>query len=163
MSHDTTHDHVTDTVVPDRRMDASALAPEPYRAMVAFARAVGKEMDPGLHELVKLRASQINGCAYCVDLHWRDARRQGESERRLNALAAWEEMPFFTARERAALALTEAVTRLAETHVPDGVWQQAEQQFTATELAHLVLAIAAINALNRIGVTTRMSPPLEVA
>jgi AhpD family alkylhydroperoxidase len=156
------HDHLTDTAVPAQRMDAHALAPDAYRAMIAFDRTVGKGIDPLLYLLVKLRASQINGCAFCVDLHSRDARRLGESERRLHALAAWKEMPFFTARERAALALTEAATRLAETHVPDAVWQEAERHFTPSELAHLVLAVAAINAWNRIGVTTRMTPSLDV-
>ena len=145
--------------MPRTRINTSAQAPGAFAAMRDFDKTVSKGIDPHLYELVKLCASQINGCAYCVDLHFQDARRQGETERRLHAVAVWQESPFFTARERAAVALTEAVTLVADTHVPDPVWEQAEAQFSQAELAHLVMAIAAINSWNRIAVSSRMTPP----
>jgi AhpD family alkylhydroperoxidase len=108
--------------------------------------------------LVKLRASQINGCAYCLDMHWPHARAQGESELRLSQLAAWRESPYFDDRERAALALTEAVTHVSSTHAPDDVWEEAARHFDADELAHLLFAIAAINVWNRVAVSARSVP-----
>ena len=138
------------------RLSASALAPAVHKAMAAFDRSI--ELDPPLRELVKIRASQINGCAYCLDLHTRDARAAGEDERRLATLAAWREAHFFTDRERAALALTDAVTRLGEHGVTDDVWAEAAAHFDDVELAQLVWAIAAINAWNRIGVATHLMP-----
>ncbi len=139
-----------------QRMSAGALAPAVYRAMAAFDRSI--ELDPPLRELVKIRASQINGCAYCLDMHTRDARAAGEDERRLATLAGWREAPFFTDRERAALALTDAVTRLGEHGVSDSVWNEAAAHFDDAELAQLVWAIAAINTWNRIGVATHLLP-----
>ncbi len=144
----------TNTVTP--RMSAGKAAPAVYRAMVAFDDSV--EFDPGLRELVKIRASQLNGCAYCLDMHTRDARKTGEDERRLATLAGWHESPFFTERERAALALTDAVTRLGDHGVSDEVWTQAAGHFDPPELAQLLWAIVTINAWNRIGVATRMVP-----
>jgi AhpD family alkylhydroperoxidase len=139
-----------------QRTAAGKLAPAVYRAMAAFDRSI--EFDPPLRELVKIRASQLNGCAYCLDLHSRDARAAGEDERRLATLAGWRESPFFTQRERAALALTDAATRLGDHGVTDEVWADAAGHFDEAELAQLLWAIAAINAWNRIGVATRLQP-----
>jgi AhpD family alkylhydroperoxidase len=111
-----------------------------------------------LLELIKLRASQINGCAYCLDMHTKDARAMGETEQRLFTLSAWRETPFFTERERAALALTEAVTLVSIDHVPDDVYAQAHAQFNDDELMNLVMAIATINTWNRLAITFRAEP-----
>jgi AhpD family alkylhydroperoxidase len=127
-----------------------------YRAMIALDDAI--ELDPQLGELVRLRASILNGCAYCVDMHTKDARAGGETEQRLYAVAAWTEAPFFDERERAALALTDAVTLVHDGHVPRGVYEAAAEQFDEAELAQLIWTIVAINAWNRIAVTTRMLP-----
>ena len=115
-------------------------------------------LEHSLLELVKTRASQINGCAFCLDMHTKDARAAGETEQRLYALSAWQETPFFTDRERAALAWTEAVTRVADTHVPDDVFDLVRQQFTEKELADLTLAIVTINGWNRLSVAFRKVP-----
>ncbi len=115
-------------------------------------------LDPGLLELIKLRASQINGCAYCIDMHWKDARARGESEQRLYGLAAWEESPYYTERERAAFAWTEAVTKVREGHVPDAVYEQVRRHFGDKELADLTLAVCAINAWNRLSIAARTVP-----
>ncbi len=135
------------------------LAPAANRAMNALDAAARKtELEASLLELVRARASQLNGCAYCVDLHTRDARAAGESERRLFALPVWRETPFFSARERAALELTEAATRLTDGPVTDEVYAQAAAQFRETELAGLIWTIAVINAWNRLGATARPWP-----
>jgi AhpD family alkylhydroperoxidase len=116
-------------------------------------------LERSLQELVKIRASQINGCAMCLDMHTKDARARGESEQRLHLLAAWREStPFFNARERAALAWTEAVTLLAETHAPDAVYDVVRQEFSDDELVNLTLLIAAINAYNRVNAGLRTVP-----
>ncbi len=143
---------------PAQRLPLGKLAPAYYQAMVAVDQAARTGLDPVIVELVKLHASVINGCAYCIDKHSTDARELGEREHRLLSLPAWRETPWFTARERAALALTESVTLLTQGHVPDAVWAQAAEQFEEAELAQLVALIATINAWNRIGVSTRMSP-----
>ena len=109
-------------------------------------------------ELVRLRASQINGCAYCIDMHTKDARASGETEQRLYTVSVWHETPFFTDRERAALEWTETVTRVAETHVPDDVYERVRRQFNETELANLTLAIVAINGWNRLAISFRIPP-----
>jgi AhpD family alkylhydroperoxidase len=143
------------------RMDVAALAPAAYKAMINLDRAAHQgPLASSLMELVKLRASQINGCAYCVDSHSFDAREAGVSDERLFAVAVWQETPFFSEEERAALALTEAMTRLSEggDRVPDEVWAQAGKQFDEKALAALVMLITTINAWNRIGVSTRMVP-----
>jgi AhpD family alkylhydroperoxidase len=137
-------------------MEIQREARDPYRAMVALDRAVG--LDEQLHLLVKLRASLVNGCAYCIDLHSKEGLEAGESQERLFGLAAWAEAPYYSARERAALALTDAITLIAEGRVPDDVWEEAERRFEPAELAQLVWAITAINAWNRIGISTRMVP-----
>lgn len=133
--------------------------PDGYRAMIGLERwTASAGIDRRLHELVKIRASQINGCAFCIDMHTRDARKLREKEERIYALDAWREYPFFSREERAALALTEAVTLLSETRVPDDVWAEAEHVFGDEYLAKLLMAIVTINAWNRIAVSTRMAP-----
>src|SRR5215217_8405637 len=122
-------------------MDIGRAAPPLVRALITLGNQV--ELDPRLRELVNLRASILNGCAYCIDLHTKDARKADESEQRLHAVAAWHEAPFFNERERAALALTDAVTLIADTHVPAAAYDQAARHFDAQELAHLIWQIAA--------------------
>jgi len=114
--------------------------------------------EPSLIELVKMRASQINGCAYCLDMHSKDARAAGETEQRLYALNAWEEAPFFTDRERAALAWTEALTLVSESHVPDAVYEEARKHFSEEELVNLSMAIVTINGWNRMAIAFRAVP-----
>ncbi|HEX3813993.1 MAG TPA: carboxymuconolactone decarboxylase family protein [Mycobacteriales bacterium] len=149
---------MSDYVVPQPRISIPDHAPEAFKALYAVSRAINPHLDPVLAELVKLRCSQINGCAYCVDMHTRDALKAGEDERRLFAVSAWREAPFFTAKERAALALAESVTLVAETHVPDDVWEGAEKEFTPEELSYLLLAITTINTYNRLQVSSRALP-----
>lgn len=115
-------------------------------------------LEESLLNLVRMRASQINGCAYCLDMHWKDARALGETEQRLYGLDAWEESPYYTDRERAALAWTEAVTDVRDTHVPDEVFEKVKPLFTEKELADLTLAIAAINSWNRLNIAARTVP-----
>jgi len=146
------------------RLDFDAVAPGFSRAMAALDRAATKELDsagldPGLRELVRIRASQLNGCAYCIDMHTKDARAAGETEQRLYALPAWRETPFFTSRERAALAFTESVTLLASTHVPEADYEAIAKEFGPAEIGALVALLVAINAWNRIGVATRTWEP----
>ena len=142
-----------------QRMNLAKLAPEVYQAMVALDRAASKGVDPVLAELVKIRSSQLNHCAFCIAMHTRDARKAGETEQRIYLLSAWEEAgAFFTAKEQAALALTEAVTVLTDGFVPDAVYQRAAEHFDEAELARLIGLILTINAWNRIAVTTRMDP-----
>jgi AhpD family alkylhydroperoxidase len=141
------------------RMNLGALAGEAYKAMAGLDRFVTHSTLPKpLLELVRLRASQINGCVYCVDMHSSDAKKAGESDARLHAVAVWPEAPFFTAQERAALAFTEAATRLPGGDVTDEIWNEAAAHFDEAELAALVVAVATINAWNRMGVATRMTP-----
>lgn len=145
-----------------QRINALEVAPEAYHAVLGLEKYVQANVDHTVLELVKLRASMLNGCAFCVDMHSRDALGAGESTRRLFAVAAWREAPFFDERERTALALTDAVTRLGEHGVPDDVWDAAAKVWSEKELADLVMAIATINVWNRLAVTTRTQPPLEV-
>jgi AhpD family alkylhydroperoxidase len=141
------------------RLDAQKASPAAYHAMLALEMSVRKsKLEPSLIELVKMRASQINGCAYCIDMHSKDARAEGESEQRLYALNAWRETPFFTDRERAALAWTEAVTLVSEGHVPDAVYEEAHQRFSNEELVNLTLAVVAINGWNRLAIAFRAVP-----
>ena len=135
------------------------VAPGVYQAMQgleAYLHQSGLEVS--LLRLIKLRASQINGCAYCIDMHWKDLRAIEETEQRLYSLDAWQESPFYTERERAALAWTEAVTRVSEGHVPDEVYEEARAQFNEKELADLTLAVATINAWNRLSIAGRTMP-----
>ena len=141
------------------RMRIPKAAPAPYRALVALSKSV--ELDPTLRELVNLRASIVNGCAYCIDTHTKEARQAGESEQRLYALAAWRDAPLFSDRERAALALTDAITLISDEHVSRAVWDEASAQFSDEELAQLLWAITAMNAWNRIAIATRMESAYE--
>jgi AhpD family alkylhydroperoxidase len=146
------------------RLDFDALAAGFYRAMSHLDQAATKELDrvdfdARLRELVRIRASQLNGCAFCIDMHTKDARAVGESEQRIYALSAWRETPFFSDRERAALALTESVTLVAQTGVPDTDFDRAAAQFSSDELAALISLIVTINAWNRIGVSTHAWVP----
>jgi len=141
------------------RIDFDAQAPGFGVAMAQLDKAATKELDKAdidvrLRELVRIRASQLNGCAYCIDMHTKDARAAGETEQRIYALSAWRETPFFTAPERAALALTESVTLMPQTHVPAADVEQAAEQFSQAELGALISLIVTINAWNAIGVTT---------
>ena len=146
------------------RLDFDAHAPAFARAMTRLDQAATKQLDEvdfdhRLRELVRIRASQLNGCAYCIDMHSIDARAVGETEQRLYALPAWRETPFFTDRERAALAFTESVTLLAQTHVPAQAYAEAAAMFTEAEMAALISLVVAINAWNAIGVSTRAWAP----
>jgi len=141
------------------RFDPAKAAPGAYKAMIGletYLHQSGLEI-PLLH-LIKLRASQINGCAFCIDMHWKDLRAIGETEQRLYSLDAWRKGPFYTDRERAAFAWTEAVTLVADGHVPDSVYEEVHPHFTDKELTDLTLAIATINAWNRIAISSRMEP-----
>jgi AhpD family alkylhydroperoxidase len=141
------------------RLPYGKIAPGELTAMyglTTYARESG--LESGLLELVKLRASQINGCAFCANMHAHDARSQGETNQRLDCLAVWREAPFYTDRERAALAWTEAITLVSTTGVPDDVYEQARTQFGEKELVDLTLAIVAINGWNRFSVSFRIMP-----
>ena len=143
----------------EQRIDFMKSARGVYEAMLGLEKYLHQASieEPLLH-LIKLRASQINGCAYCLDMHWKDLIAIGEKEQRLYGLDAWEESPYYTDRERAALAWTEAVTKIREGHVPDSVYEEARKQFSETELADLTLAVAAINAWNRLAIAARTVP-----
>ncbi|GAB2723203.1 carboxymuconolactone decarboxylase family protein [Streptomyces bullii] len=141
------------------RLEWAKLAPDVYKAMIRLDTAARQGLDPTLYELVKIRASQINHCALCIDMHTKDALAAGESVERIIQLSAWEESRhFYTEKELAALELTEAVTVLTDGFVPDAVYEKAAQHFEEAELAQLISAIAVINAWNRFGVTCRMTP-----
>jgi len=158
MLHDTIFNTQTfDIMAP--RLDYSKLNPAAIQAMYGLEKFVRNSgLEHSLIELVKLRASYINGCAYCVDMHTKDARLAGETEQRLYAIPVWHETPFFTPRERAALAWTEVVTRIAETNVPDSAYEDARREFTEAELVELTMAIITINGWNRLAVTFRTEP-----
>ena len=141
------------------RLDLDTLVPRVGRAMNSLDAAAATGLDRSLMELVRTHASQINGCAYCIDMHTKDARANGETEQRLYALPAWRETPYFTEAEQAALALTESITRLPDAGVPDDVFDRAAAAFAETELAQLISLIVTINAWNRIGVATRAWVP----
>ena len=128
------------------------------KAMLTLSNETAKLMDPKLFELVKIRASQLNGCAYCLDMHTKDARLAGETEQRLYALSAWHETPFFTPRERAALEYTEAVTRIGDTHVPDDLYARVSALFDEDEMVALTFAVVVINAWNRLAISFRVPP-----
>jgi AhpD family alkylhydroperoxidase len=142
--------------IPAERLSLAEHAPRQYAAMFRLEQSI--ELEPGLGDLVKLRASKINGCAFCLDMHWKDARAAGQSEARLYSLDTWRESPQYSERERAALELCEAMTLVAETRVPDAVWERARASFDEHELAQLVFAITAINAWNRLNIATRLEP-----
>jgi len=146
------------------RLNPFKLAPGAYKAMQALQAYVSQcGLEPKLMELVKTRASQINGCAFCLAMHTRDARKMGESEERLYLLDAWREAPLYSERERAALAWTEALTLVSETHVPDEVYAEARRCFSEVELVNLTMAVVAINSWNRIQVAFRALPQLAAS
>jgi AhpD family alkylhydroperoxidase len=141
------------------RMNLMNVNPGIIHAMLGLEKQVSKGgLDNKLLDLVRMRASQINGCAYCLDMHSKDARTAGETEQRLYGLNAWRETPYYSARERAALEWTEALTLVTEGHVPDDVYERVRQEFSEDELAHLSLAIVAINGWNRLNVAARTVP-----
>lgn len=143
----------------DQRLNYSTVAPEGIRALAELEAYVGSAgLEPGLIDLIKTRASQINRCAYCIDMHTKDARASGETEQRLYALSAWRETPFYTDRERAALAWTEAVTLLSHRSIPDALYGEARRHFSEKELVDLTLALIAINAWNRLSISFRTVP-----
>lgn len=150
------------TTTSGQRLNIAQLAPEVYKAMIALDSAARKGLDPALVELVLTRASQLNHCAWCLDMHTRDAREAGVTEQKLYLLNAWEEARgLYSDKERAALALTEAVTVLTDGFVPDAVYNEASEHFADAELAQLISVILTINAWNRIAVTSRMAPPVR--
>jgi AhpD family alkylhydroperoxidase len=141
------------------RINYAKVAPGIYEAMMSFSNYLRKSgLDETLVNLISLRASQINGCAYCLDMHWKDLRAAGETEQRLYGLDAWRESPYYSDRERAALAWTESITNIAEGHVPDDVFQESQEYFSEKELADLSLAATAINAWNRLNIAARTVP-----
>jgi AhpD family alkylhydroperoxidase len=141
------------------RINFGKVAREAYETLLTPERYLHQcGLEESLIHLIKLRASQINGCAYCLDMHWKDLRAIGESEQRLYGLDAWEESPYYSDRERAALAWTEAVTNVRETHVPDAVYQETRKHFSEKEMADLTLAVAVINAWNRLAIAARAVP-----
>jgi AhpD family alkylhydroperoxidase len=141
------------------RFNYAKVSPGVYDAMDALDQYLGTaSIDERLLNLVRLRASQINHCAYCIDMHWKDLRALGETEQRLYGLTAWQESPYYSDRERAALAWTEAVTRVAGGQVPDAIYHTVQPHFADTELADLTLAIATINAWNRLSIASRLVP-----
>lgn len=144
-----------------QRLDIHAVDPKAQQAVLGmeiYVRHSG--IDPLLYELVKIRASQLNSCAFCLDMHNRDARKRGEDQRRLDVLAAWREAPeLYTDAERAALAFTEAVTRIGDAGVPDKVWNDVTAHFDETAVVHLLMAIATINVWNRLAVATHQQLP----
>lgn len=146
------------------RFNHHQAAPEAIQAMRALSNYTHHcGLDPFLAELVKIRASQINGCAYCLEMHTREARAMGETESRLHLLAAWRESPLYTGRERAALAWTEAVTLVAESGVPDAIYESAREHFSEEELVKLTLAVGVINTWNRLAIAFRAVHPVAAS
>ena len=147
-----------------QRLQFFAKAPEIMKAVSALNKAVDEcGLEVSLLHLIKLRASQINGCSFCVEMHSREARRDGETETRLYLVAAWKESPLFSERERAAFAWTEAVTLIAETHAPDDVYNEVRAHFSEAETVNLTMLIATINSWNRLAISFRAVPPVKVS
>ena len=141
------------------RINYAKAAPDTYKVMLGLEKYLHEcGLEEGLLHLIKLRASQLNGCAYCLDMHWKDLRAIGEQEQRLYSLDAWRECPWYTDRERAALAWTEAVTLITQGHVADAVYEEVRAHFSEKELADLTLAVATINAWNRLSIAGRTVP-----
>jgi AhpD family alkylhydroperoxidase len=141
------------------RLDYYSASPKAMKAMIAMeAMTSNLSIEQGLLHLIKIRASQLNGCAFCTDMHSVDARRLGESDRRLYSIVVWRDSNFFNPRERAALAWTEAVTLLSESHVPDDVYAQTREQFNESEMVDLTIAVTTINSWNRLAVSFRQTP-----
>lgn len=151
-------------IIMKARIDLFRVNPGIMQAMLGLERQIRKSgLEPKLLDLLRMRASQINGCAYCLDMHSKDARANGETEQRLYGLNAWREAPYYSDRERAALEWTEALTLVADTRVPDDVFDRVRQQFSEDELAHLSLAVVAINGWNRLNVAARTEAGTYVA
>jgi AhpD family alkylhydroperoxidase len=150
------HQFMPTQPIPAHRIQLAEHAERAYGAMFRFSRSL--DLDKGLHNLIDIRASQLNGCAFCLDMHWKDARAAGESEEKLAMIPVWEESPLFDDRERAALALTEVITLIADGHVPDEVWEAASEVFTEDELAQVVFAVTVINSWNRLMITAGTEP-----
>ena len=145
------------------RMNFYQAAPDTIKALSALeTRIQSTGLEGSLIELVKIRASQINGCAYCINMHTEDARKRGETEQRIYLLSAWRESPLYSDRERAALAWTEAVTLISETHAPDDVYEQVRMQFSEQETVNLTMLVATINAWNRLAISFRAIHPVKV-
>ena len=141
------------------RIDYLKSARGAYHAMLGIEHYLEQSgLERSLQDLIKLRVSQLNGCAYCIDMHWKDLRAAGEAEQRLYGLDAWEESPYYTERERAALTWAESVTNIQEGHVPDGVFERVKEFFNDKELADLTLAVTAINSWNRLSIAARTVP-----
>ena len=141
------------------RIDTRSISPNAYKVMRGLQSYVdATSLEPSLRELVNIRASQINACAFCLHMHMRDARKAGESQERLDLVSAWREAPSFSARERAALAWTEAVTQVADTHVPDDVYDVVRAEFSEQEIVDLTMAVVTINSWNRLMVSFRVPP-----
>ena len=145
-----------------QRIDVTKVSPAAYQAVAALQTYVDQSgLDAKLRELIKIRASQINGCAFCLAMHTRDARKTGETDERMHLLAAWREAPIYSARERAALAWVEAITLVTQGHVPDEVFEAVRKQFSDKEIVDLTAAAAAINIWNRIAIALRVPPQVE--
>jgi AhpD family alkylhydroperoxidase len=144
------------------RMNFISAAPDTVKALSALeAQVQGSGLEQSLIELVKTRASQINGCAFCINMHTQDARKRGETEQRLYLLNAWREAPVYTDRERAALAWTEAVTLISQTHAPEDLYNEVRAHFSETETVNLTMLIATINSWNRLAIAFRSVPPVK--
>ena len=144
------------------RIDVTKVSPAAYQAVAALQAYVDQSgLDPKLRELIKIRASQINGCAFCIAMHTRDARKHGETEERIYLLDAWRETPLYSAKERAALEWVEAITLLTESHVPDEVFETVRGQFSEKEIVDLTAAAVAINTWNRLSIAFRVPPQVE--
>ncbi|WP_042261732.1 carboxymuconolactone decarboxylase family protein [Paraburkholderia heleia] len=143
----------------EQRLDFFKANPNAIQALLSLEEQIGKStLEKSLTELVRLRASQVNGCAFCVDMHATDARKGGETDRRLAAVVVWRETPFFTDRERAALEWTEAVTLVSRHHVPDELWKAVKPHFSDAEIVDLTLLVSAINTWNRLAISFRKMP-----
>lgn len=141
------------------RLRYPRIAPAGYHALAGLQKYVSEcGLEPALLELIKIRASQINSCAFCLDMHWKQARAAGESEQRLYSLNAWRETSFYSARERAALTWTEAVTKISENHIPDELYDEVQSHFSEKELVDLTLAVTTINSWNRLVISFRTEP-----
>jgi AhpD family alkylhydroperoxidase len=147
---------LTMETIPAERIKIGEPAMKPLASMIRLDQSL--EIESRLHNLVNVRASQVNGCANCIDMHWKEARAHGETEERLYSLDAWRESPLFEEHERAALELCEAMTLIRDGHVQDPVWDRAAEAFDEKELIHLVFAIASINSWNRLSITARIEP-----
>ncbi|MBD2868318.1 carboxymuconolactone decarboxylase family protein [Paenibacillus arenilitoris] len=142
-----------------QRTNINKELPGAYEAMFGLQKYVnGTSLSAGLKELIKIRASQVNGCAFCINMHTKEARSLGETEQRIYALNAWRETPYFTPEERSALALTEAVTVITKEHVPDALYEEAARYFDSKQIGEIIMSIVVINAWNRIAISTNMMP-----